>query len=151
MAQKQARKKSAPQRSSGSAKLTIGVIAVGLLLTVGAVLFGRTDEGMIDVARMVNQSNATADATNNPENRANNPASNSRSNEPNGGLVGTGKSERVQSEPEPDVEGASTTPSAASTTPSDGESAEDGAEITEDEEVEETGEREATSTEAAAQ
>lgn len=82
--------KSAP-RSRKNLAVFSGIALLGLILSVGTVLFARSDEGVIDVTAALTNSNA--------ERRAEDPSAAERpvpratqNNVPNGGLVGKGKS-----------------------------------------------------------
>lgn len=80
---------SAPARRLKSPAFGLGMFGLGLAVTVGAILLGRSDTGQIDVAAAVRQAdsqqtNPAGAKTDLP------PASNEFRNVPNGGLVPQG-------------------------------------------------------------
>jgi hypothetical protein len=78
-----------------------GIVTLGFVITIGAVMFGRSDHGVIDVSAAIANTNVErkerGEATV-PTGVQANP------NAPNGGLVGKGKS--AAPTPEPQVESA---------------------------------------------
>lgn len=110
------------------------IVAVGLVVTMGAVLFGRSDTGQIDVTAAISNSNVER------AERGEAPVAQSLGAKdkalPNGGLVGKGKGNSVQ--PKPEVEGTSTS------TDETASSTDDGAEESGSAEGEEGGEGESS-------
>lgn len=86
-------------------KIIVGVAAFVIIIAVGAVLFGRADKGQIDVsATIVNSNNEKIERG---EGEALQTVPRGISDEPNGGLIGTGKPPK-QEVPQPSVEGVGT-------------------------------------------
>ena len=83
-----------------------GAIFVGALITVGVVMWGRADQGQIDVPATINVANEEIKKEGGSEVRS---SRNPYSDKPNGGLVGAGKS-TPPPEPEVTEETSSTTP-----------------------------------------
>lgn len=106
----------APARRVKSPVFMLGLLGLGLLVAVGAVLLGRSDAGQIDVAATVRNAGTVTDANGNQVAPVNVPAEEFR-NLPNGGLVPQDPNAAPAPEPVP-AEGATTTEDgAASTTP----------------------------------
>ncbi len=77
------------EKSRGSTRGMGAIFAVGLLLTIAAVLFGRFDEGQIDVSAVITQSNEEHVEAGEPAEVI--PVmSDMNRGLPNGGLVGIG-------------------------------------------------------------
>ena len=79
-----------------------GVVACGLVLTIGAILYGQSDTGQIDVSATI--ANSNKERGERGEEVVAQIVPSAKSDIPNGGLVGTGKSEPPKSE----VEGSAT-------------------------------------------
>ncbi len=92
------------------------VFVMALIITVVAILFGRADQGVIDVSATISNSsvNMVQNEDGSEGEKISEPISRVLSTMPNGGLVGTGKPE-PQLKPEPE-ENASSTDETASTT-----------------------------------
>jgi len=112
------KKKKATKSSSRGASLKLygGIFAFGLVVTVGAIMFGRADEGQIDVSAAIANSNISA--------RENGGAiaeeqSNVDHSIPNGGLIGSGKPVE-KPKPAPEVEGSATSTDEVASSTEDG-------------------------------
>jgi hypothetical protein len=92
-----------------------GILLAGVIVTGGAILFGRSDEGVINVSEAIRSSNVTAQQSADDSGAGETivPVENTRSSLPNGGLVGKGD---VTPRPEPKVESASSTDDSATST-----------------------------------
>ncbi len=93
-------------RGVANLKTILIVFAVGLVVASGAVMYGRSDRGQIDVSAAISNANVTRSSSG--ESQVNMPAPRAFQNLPNGGLVGTGKPDDVPPPP-PAPETASTT------------------------------------------
>lgn len=123
-------KRRVPAKRSRSGAIYIGIFIVGLVVTTGAVMLGRSDSGTIDVSKVLSEAQSTAQTG--EDGQVIPPITNNTPKVPNGGLVGKGKS-TVPPPPPPaeEVAGASTTPE---------EGTEDGSQEETEEDVETEGE-----------
>lgn len=112
--------------------LTVGsFIVFGLAVVIGSIILGRSDKGVIDVSAAIQNANRERQEVASERGEEAKPIAvpNAQTaGKPNGGLVGTGKSE---SAPQPEPEPEETASSTASTTESVTESATDETKATE--------------------
>lgn len=100
---------SQPTRRVKSPALMLGIFALGLIVAVGAVMLGRSDDGQIDVAAAVREAGNTNTQNGESAGEQVNVPSEAFRNMPNGGLVSQGGD---SSTPAP-VEGTATTTEAS--------------------------------------
>ena len=97
-------------KQAKNVKIFASVFLVGIVATTGAVLFGRADKGQIDVSAAIGMFNQ--DKIDRGEGNLVQTIPNPLSNVPNGGLVGTGKTDPAMQQPKPkpkpEVEGSAT-------------------------------------------
>lgn len=127
-------KKQTKRSTFNNLYVTGGVLAVGLIVTVGSVLLGRADEGTINVSQAIQNANATAQQSAAEGEAAPEPVRDTRSTEKNGGLVGLGDVEEPDTNQQAGDDAASTeqeTDTASTTDESDPEASDDTAETDE--------------------
>lgn len=124
-----------PARRVKSPTFMLGILGLGLLVAVGAILLGRSDTGQIDVAATVRNAGTVTDANGNQVAPVNVPAEEFR-NMPNGGLVPQDPNAAPAPEPIPTEVATTTEDGTASTTPESHEAPETPEENVEEPETE---------------
>ncbi len=105
-------------KGAGSLKLVLSLFAFGILATGAAIMYGRMDTGVINVSATISNANQASQARGeDASNQVQQPSSEIFKTMPNGGLVGTGKTEPTPPPVETGTTTATTTESGATTTP----------------------------------
>jgi hypothetical protein len=110
----------------------LGILALGVLVSVGTVMLGRSGSGQIDVAAAVREAGAQMDAEGNQLAPVNVPSSEFR-NMPNGGLVPAG--DQAAPPPQEPSPVGTTTDALATTT----EETSEGTDVADTDTIEESG------------
>lgn len=105
-------------KGAGNLKVVLSLFVLGFLMAGAAVMYGRMDTGVINVSATISTANQESQARGEDASaQVNQPSSDYLRSLPNGGLVGTGKSEPTPPPVETGTSTGTTTDSVATTTP----------------------------------